>query len=503
MKLKFSVLWLSAVILLAPALLVSQNIQTDRIPAVAGQFYPDDPNDLREMLRTMFSKAVQSKGLKNVVAIIAPHAGYVYSGVVAASAYNQIDFSKEYENIFILGPSHHVGFEGAAVYNRGNFITPLGTVHVNTKLANDLIKRYDFFSGRTDAHQLEHSIEVQIPFLQYKLQKIANIVPIVFGANPPDVCKKIADVLRPYFNTKNLFIISTDFSHYPSYADAKGVDRASVDAILSNSSKHLIQTIGDNAAKNIPDLVTSMCGEFCVMTLLCMTENNPDVQFTHIQYMNSGDVSIGTKDKVVGYNAIAVTLKGKGRGVNFKLDEQDKHSLIEIARTTIEEYVRHGKIPTIDDGKLSAAVKVDCGAFVTLKKGGELRGCIGRFDATESLYKVVQKMAIAASTQDYRFHPVASEELGKIEIEISVLTPLRKIKSIDEIVMGKNGIYIRKGSSSGTFLPQVATETGWSKEEFLGHCAQDKAGIGWDGWRNAELFIYESLIFDENEFKKK
>jgi AmmeMemoRadiSam system protein A len=234
-----------------------------------------------------------------------------------------------------------------------------------------------------------------------------------------------------------------------------------------------------------------------------MTENNPDVQFTHIQYMNSGDVSIGTKDRVVGYNAIAITLREKNRGANFELDKQDKHSLIEIARTTIEEYVRHGKIPTIDDRKLSAAVKADCGAFVTLKKGGELRGCIGRFDATEPLYKIVQTMAIAASTQDYRFHPVASEELGKIVIEISVLTPLRKIKSIDEIVMGKNGIYIRKGSSSGTFLPQVATETGWSKEEFLGHCAQDKAGIGWDGWRNAELFIYESLIFDENEFKKK
>jgi len=503
MKLGLSVLWLSAVILLAPALLVSQNVQTDRLPAVAGQFYPDEPNDLREMLRTMFSKAVQSKGLKNVVAIIAPHAGYVYSGVVAASAYNQIDVSKEYENIFILGPSHHVGFDGAAVYNRGNFITPLGTVHVNTKLANDLIRRYAFFSGRTDAHQLEHSIEVQIPFLQYRFKKIANIVPIICGANQPDVCKKIADALRPYFNTKNLFIISTDFSHYPSYADAKSVDRATVDAVLLNSTKHLMQTIGNNAAKNIPDLVTSMCGEHCVLTLLYMTENNPDIQFTHIQYMNSGDVSIGTKDRVVGYNAIAITLNEKAHGSSFELNERDKHSLIETARTTIEEYARHGKIPILDAGKFSAAAKVNCGAFVTLKKAGELRGCIGRFDATEPLYTIVQKMAIAASTQDYRFRPVATEELGKIDIEISVLTPLRKIKSIDEIAMGKNGIYIRKGSSSGTFLPQVATETGWSKEEFLGHCAQDKAGIGWDGWRNAELFVYESVIFDENELKKK
>ena len=146
MKLRLSLLMLSVVMLLAPAPAVSQNIQTDRKPAVAGQFYPDNPDALRELLSSMFSKALQNKGLKNVAAIIAPHAGYVYSGVVAASAYNQIDFSKEYENIFILGPSHYIGFEGAAVYNRGNFITPLGTVHVNIKLANDLIKKYDFFS---------------------------------------------------------------------------------------------------------------------------------------------------------------------------------------------------------------------------------------------------------------------------------------------------------------------------------------------------------------------
>ena len=344
---------------------------------------------------------------------------------------------------------------------------------------------------------------MQIPFLQYKLKNIANIVPIVIGANPPDLCKKIADALRPYFNLKNLFIISTDFSHYPSYADAKEVDMASVDAVLSNSSKKLIRTIENNTAKNIPALVTSMCGEFCVLTLMYMTENNPDIQFTHIQYMNSGDISAGTKERVVGYNAIAVTIKEKSRDLNFELDEKDKHSLIEIARTTIEEYVRNKKIPAVDNAGLSVAVKTDCGAFVTLKENGELRGCIGRFDAAEPLYKIVQEMAIAASTQDVRFQPVAPEELGKIEIEISVLTPLRKIKSIDEIVMGRNGIYMRKGFNSGTFLPQVAVETGWSKEEFLGHCARDKAGIGWEGWRNADLFIYESLIFSEDEFKKK
>ena len=397
-----------------------------------------------------------------------------------------------------------MGFEGAAIYNRGNFITPLGTVQVNTKLANDLIRRYNFFSDRTDAHQFEHSIEVQLPFLQYRLGKIANIVPIVFGANPPALCKNIADALRPYMTSKNLFIISTDFSHYPQYSSAREVDMATVTAVLSNSPERLMQTSEHNAAKGVPGLVTSMCGEFCVLTFLYMTEKNPGIQFSHLQYRNSGDVEIGTKDRVVGYNAIVISLsaKEKGSGSGFNLKEQDKRDLLAIARATLEMYIRHSKTPALHLEKYSPALKTNCGAFVTLREHGELRGCIGRFEPSESLCNVVQEMAIAASTQDYRFPAVTTDELDKIQIEISVLTPLRKISSIDEIVMGKSGIYMRKGMQSGTFLPQVATETGWSKEEFLGHCAQDKAGIGWNGWRDAELFVFESVVFDETELKK-
>ena len=143
------------------------------------------------------------------------------------------------------------------------------------------------------------------------------------------------------------------------------------------------------------------------------------------------------------------------------------------------------------------ALQKKAGAFVTLHTSGKLRGCIGRFDVDEPLYKIVQEMAIASATRDYRFAPVTAAELSEINIEISVLTPLRKIQSIDEIVLGKHGIYIKKGMQSGTFLPQVATDTKWSLEEFLGHCARDKAGIGWDGWKDAEIFIYEAIVFSE------
>jgi len=132
-----------------------------------------------------------------------------------------------------------------------------------------------------------------------------------------------------------------------------------------------------------------------------------------------------------------------------------------------------------------------------------LRGCIGRFEPDEPLYRVVQEMAIAAATEDYRFPPVTPQELGELDIEISVLTPLRKISSIDEIQLGRHGIYIKKGGRAGTFLPQVATETGWSKEEFLGYCARDKAGLGWNGWKDADIYVYEALVFSEQEFSKK
>jgi hypothetical protein len=181
----------------------------------------------------------------------------------------------------------------------------------------------------------------------------------------------------------------------------------------------------------------------------------------------------------------------------FFLSENEKFQLIEIARSTIRSYILTGQVSLIDKAKLSKSLLMECGCFVSLHKKGSLRGCIGRFTSNDSLYEIVQKMAISSATQDNRFPNVELDELDEIEIEISVLTPLIKIISIDEITMGKHGIYIRKGSLSGTFLPQVAIETGWTKEEFLGHCSKNKVGIGWNGWKDAEIFIFEALVFSE------
>ena len=489
-----------AVIVLCKSVSGQQATPTkDRQPAVAGQFYPGSAGELRSMLKDLFAAAVPSKGINNVVAVIAPHAGYVFSGGVAASSFNQIDPKRHYENIFILGPSHYVGLEGASVYTDGNFVTPLGTIQVNTKLGKQLIEKNKVLVSRNDAHAQEHSVEVQLPFLQYKLGKDCRIVPIVVGASSLEACRDIAQALRPYFNSKNLFVISTDFSHYPAYDDAKRADQATAEAIVSGSPENLVRAMRSNAESRIQNLATSLCGWPCVLTLLYLAQDNPNVAIQIVDYKNSGDAAVGQKDRVVGYYAIAVSLREEQKKETFNLNGKDKKDLLVLARRTVEQRARQQTVPSVEPSGFSKVLSTNCGAFVTLRKNGELRGCIGRFDASEPLCKVVQQMAIASSTEDYRFTPVTAQELSQIEIEISVLTPMRRIKSIAEFELGKHGIYIKKGMHAGTFLPQVAEETKWTKEEFLGHCAQDKAGIGWDGWKDAELYVYEALVFSEKE----
>ena len=474
----------------------------DRNPAVAGQFYSADPARLKADLSVLFANAVPRQ-TDNVMAILSPHAGYVFSGEVAASAFNQVDPEKEYENIFILASSHRMAFEGASIYDRGNYITPLGKVNVNLELAKELVEKHPVFSDRADAHIHEHSLEVQLPFLQYHLQKDFTIIPIILGTQSKATCKQIGEALKPYFNEKNLFVISTDFSHYPDYDDAVIVDNLTAEAILKNSPDALSEALEKNERKRIPNLATSLCGWTSVMSLLYMTEGRDDLVFKSIQYQNSGDAELyGDKDRVVGYYAIAVEKrKNNPQSNEFSLTKEEKEVLMHIARSTVETYIRTGKLTDIDERKLTDKIRQPMGAFVTLKKDGQLRGCIGRFDATEPLYRVVEAMAVSAALHDSRFMPVSEEELKEIEIEISVLTPMRRIYSIDELELGKHGIYIKKGYATGTFLPQVAVETGWTKEEFLGRCARDKARIGWDGWKDAELYVYEAYIFEEHELK--
>jgi hypothetical protein len=355
-------------------------------------------------------------------------------------------------------------------------------------------KTHSVFRYRAEAHDREHCIEVQLPFLQRLFakhaQEVPPIVPIVISTNDYDKLKRMAEVLKPYFNDENLFVISSDFSHYPSYEDACEVDAKTGKAVESGNVEEFIATINANARSGKKNLATSACGEFAIITLMLMLDNQYEVK--HLIYQNSGDIDNHDHIRVVGYHSFAILRKDS---TNFTLSDADKKALKDIAFNSIRDSLDGKPIvqPTLNF-QLST-LNSKCGAFVSLHKHGRLRGCIGHFGEDYPLHEIVAEMARAAAFEDPRFMPVTRDELDDLDIEISVLTPMRRIQSLDEFELHRHGIYIKKGYRSGTFLPQVANEVNWTKEEFVGHCSQDKAGLGWDGWRDAELYVYEAIVF--------
>lgn len=463
----------------------------NREPFVAGKFYPGTESALRKELEELFAASKQIQRLhKPPQAIISPHAGYVFSGKVAASAFNQIPQNTAYKRVFVLASSHQFLFGGAAVFVSGNYKTPLGEVKVDIELARDLIKSDEIFRDYNEAHENEHSVEVQLPFLQYKLNNDFLLVPIILGTNNPADAERIAKVLAPYFTPENLFVISTDFSHYPEYDDAVDNDLATAKAICSNNPKKLLNVLEENKRKHINHLATSLCGWTSVLTLLYLTQNK-NLEYKKIEYQNSGDAEIyGDKDRVVGYWAIAVYEKEKP----FAISKEEQKELLQKGRKAIARFLESGKRGTSEPPLSEGILSQKAGVFVSVYVNDELRGCIGNFAKDETLNDLVQQMAVSAAC-DYRFENLGKDDLDNTELEVSVLSPLKKMNSVDEIELGKHGIYIKKGQNSGTFLPQVAKKTGWNLEEFLGHCSRDKAGLGWDGWRDAEIYIYEAFIF--------
>ena len=460
----------------------------------ANRFYTGDARELSEEVDSFLALHRGDAKYQNMAALIVPHAGYYYSGNVAASAYMAIDAKKQYKRIFLLGPSHHEWLDGASVNTEAEYYaTPLGNVKVDHETVVALTTTDSVFSYRPEAHDREHCLEVQLPFLQRRFamhkQEVPPIVPIIISTNDYDKLKRMAEALKPYFTDENLFVISSDFSHYPSYEDACEVDARTGKAIETGDVEEFIATINANARSGKRNLHTSACGEFAIITLMLMLDNEYEVR--HLMYQNSGDIS-GEHDRVVGYHSFAVLRKNS---TSFTLSDADKKALKEIAFNSIRDSLDGKPIaqPIINSKLLILNSK--CGAFVSLHKHGHLRGCIGHFGEDYPLHEIVAEMARAAAFEDPRFMPVTRDELDDLDIEISVLTPMRRIQSLDEFELHRHGIYIRKGYHSGTFLPQVADEVNWTKEEFVGHCSQDKAGLGWDGWKDAELYVYEAIVF--------
>lgn len=481
----------------------SQIIYIERQPVAAGKFYSATKEKLNEDLSELFSSCKRTVSDEHVRAIISPHAGYVFSGKIAASAFSNIPADAVYTNIFIIGSSHVMSFDGASVYYTGDYVTPLGKAAVNLEIANKLRKENKVFNFPTTAHQQEHSIEVQVPFIQYHFKKVPPIVPIIIGTNNENTVRKIAEALMPYFTPDNLFVISSDFSHYPPYKEAVETDHMTSNAIISGQPEVFLSTLQKNSMRKTKGLATSMCGWTSGLTLLYLAENDKNLEYNQLDYSNSGDSQYGEKNEVVGYDAISVTEKVSGAsrdyssGEEFSFSDDEKERLFLIARNSIKQKL--GIKITPDDKPFPVKFNEHLGAFVTLKTDGNLRGCIGRFVSSEPLSQVVKESAVSSAFDDPRFPPLTRDEYNKVEVEITVLGPLRKINNINEIKLGKHGIYIKKGMQAGTMLPQVATENNWTLEQFLGYTSRDKAGLGWDGWKNAELFIYDGVVLEDKK----
>ena len=486
-----------------------------RRPAVVGQFYPADGDELTRMVDAMLASVepIETGDVRpELIALIVPHAGYVYSGQVAAHAFKQIE-GLEVEAIVIIGPNHYdPTFHDVSVYGQGAFQTPLGPVPIDEALAQALIEADERIVFDRDVHRDEHSIEVELPFLQ-RVCPDCKMVPIVIGEPSMENNEALADALVKVLAGKRALIIaSSDMSHYPAYEDAIRADRATLAAIETLDPQALLDTIEEQMGQGVPNLHTCLCGQGPVIATMMAAKRLGADRVTVLKYANSGDTPFGDPSQVVGYGAV-MFWRDQGTGPTsmlpslppeqessnswepVHLSSSEKARLLTMARETITRFLEDGFVPlyTVTEPNLLRK----SGAFVTLEEHGELRGCIGYTQAERPLYLTVQWAALAAAVQDRRFPPVATEELKDIEIEISVLSPLRPIEDVDEIEVGVHGLFIVKGQGSGLLLPQVATEQGWDRVAFLrGVCR--KAGLPEECWREgAQLYVFTADVFGE------
>ena len=476
-----------------------------RKPAVAGQFYPGDSVTLSKEITGYFKNVKKAPIPGKIVALISPHAGYMYSGQVAAYAYKLLEgFS--FETVVVISPSHVAYFPGASVYNGGAYETPLGTIPVDTTLAGEIssVNPKVFLSNQGhgfSGQRGEHAIEVQLPFLQLVLGKF-KLVPIVIGDQDWATCQALAGALQKSLKGKNvLMVASSDLSHYHPYNEAVRLDSTVINHINSFDPEGLFDDMGAGLCE--------ACGGSPITSVMLATKGLGADKARVVEYANSGDVT-GDKSAVVGYLAAVIynskatsedigKKESKTEKPDLVLSAEDKKTLMHIARTTIEKSVKGEKVPEFEVD--SPILKEKRGAFVTIRKHNQLRGCIGYIEGIKPLYQTVRLMAEAAALNDPRFNPVTSQELSSIDLEISVLTPLRKIENVSEIQVGKHGILLKKGYNQGVFLPQVATEQGWDRNTFLNELCF-KAGINDpDCWKaqDAELYIFSADVFEEEK----
>ncbi|MFH1863206.1 MAG: AmmeMemoRadiSam system protein B [bacterium] len=486
-----------------PAMQTNIEPKDIRHPAVAGSWYSDNPMTLRRELEGYLERAEDFQ-LHDVAGLVSPHAGYIYSGAVAAYSYKQI-VGNQYDVVVIVTPSHAERFYFASVYGRGGYLTPLGLIPVDVETAQqiarggDLVKISDQGHRQEHLAQQEHSLEIQLPFLQVALGDF-KLVPIVMGDQNDEIVHALAAALANALKGKKaLLVASSDLSHFHNYDQANRTDSGFVKLVGDYNAVGLLRALDSHQVEACGG------GPVCAVMEACKMLGAESVRV--LKYANSGDVPRGDKSRVVGYLAAAFfktateqTQHRVSRGDAKPLSLDDKRTLMNIARTTMECVVNGKKVP---DFKVPAPdLLQDRGAFVTITKRGQLRGCIGFIVAVKPLYQTVREVAESAALRDPRFQPVKPDELPDLELEISALSVPRVIEDVTEIQVGVHGIIMRQGYRQGLLLPQVATDYGWDRQTFLEHTCQ-KAGLPPDAWKDkkTEIQIFSAEVFDEEEIK--
>jgi len=473
--------------------------------SLAGTWYPDDPEELRKQLQGFLQDA-DTEPMSDAMALILPHAGYQYSGRTAARAVKAL--GKSYKRVIVLGPSHRVSLpDQLSVPQVSHFETPLGQVPLDRAFIRRLLEHRSLFKSKPIAHQGEHSVQIELPLLQLQLQDF-QFVPIVVGQCSLPAIERTAAILKGLIDDQTLVVVSTDFTHFgnrfgyaPFTEDIPGkleeLDMGAYDTIAALDAPAFLQYQEETEA--------TICGRVPIAILLAMLD--APVQAQRIDYTTSGALTGDFANSVSYLSAVfrgtwpAATAVEPSTEAPGALTPADQATLLKLARQTISYYLENGEAPEPAQLGIDIGPKLQTkrAAFVTLKKGMRLRGCIGDIMPRQALYQSVISHAINAAVNDRRFQPVTAAELEALHIEISALTVPEQVGSAQDIRIGTDGVILQKGGRSAVFLPQVAPEQGWNVEQTLGNLAQ-KAGLSADAWREgASFLVFQAEVFGEDQ----
>jgi MEMO1 family protein len=499
-KMRSKICWLAALLIAILGVAAMQharaaNPQNVRPAAVAGGFYPADPKALSAMIDELLAHASPPPINDPILAVVAPHAGYQFSGPVAAYTYAALK-GRKFSRVVVIAPSHYEAFDFTSVYDGDAYATPLGTVRVDKAFAKQLASMSPAIRLSSQGHVptakgAEHALEVELPWLQRVLGDF-ELVPIVMGDQSYENSRALGVALAKLIQgSETLILASSDLSHYHPYDEAVKIDHKTLNALQAWDYLSM--------SRNFEARIWEACGGAPIVAAMIAAERMGANQALVLKYANSGDTT-GDHSRVVGYSAdvFLKTQTGKTVEPQFSLDGHQKNELLALARKSVEYAVREKKAyePTASASEL---LNQERGAFVTLNKSGELRGCVGYTSAAKPLYLTVRDTATLAALRDSRFQPVSASELPQLEYEISVLSPLRRVLDIRQIKVGQHGLLMKNGAYEGLLLPQVPVEERWDRQRFLEEtCA--KAGMRSGCWKeeNTDIFMFTAVVFGEN-----